>query len=227
MKRHIYLILLTMASCFLFGCTGPVDRSPYPVDRSLDLAALQQRDFVDSFLQGRWCEAQSLYASSLEGRIRRDEFCAAAKTARLAARLKAYLGQNAPDELAAAKRFASATEECPGIDSGAMPERDRRYTALIDSGNLSALASQLEKEEDALYASVYARKGAAMALEAGDNTLAETLWRLARSTDAAHGWVAFLREDWRLRLSMETAPLKKQAIHERIGILDEQINPCP
>ena len=227
MEKHITPILLVFALCWLGGCASATDPAPYPVDRSLDLTALQQRDFVDSFLQGRWCEAKTLYASSVEGSIRRDDFCAAAATARLGARLKAYLGQEAPAEAAQAIRLAEAAGECPALDADAPPERDRRYTALVEGGEFARLASQLAKEQDALYASVYARKGAAGAQEAGEADQARALWELARATDAAHGWVAFLREDWRLRLAMDPDPEEQRAIHARIGILDEQIVPCP
>ena len=227
MKRYITLILLIFNIAWTGGCAPGADPAPYPVDRSLDLAALQQRDFVDSFLQGRWCEAATLYASSVEGSIRRDDFCAAAGTARLGVRLKAYLGQEAPAEAAQARRLAEAAGDCPALAEDAAPLRDRRYTALIEGGEFARLASQLTEEQDALYASVYARKGAAAALEAGDADMAGALWELARATDAAHGWVAFLREDWRLRLAMDHDPEEQKAIHARIGILDEQIVPCP
>ena len=227
MKKLIILILLFFILGLLGGCAPPADPAAYPVDRSLELAALQQRDFVDSFLQGRWCEAKTLYAASVEGSIRRDDFCAAAGTARLGARLKAYLGQEAPAESAQALRLAEAAGSCPALDADAPPERDRRYTALVEGGGFARLASLLAKEDDALYASVYARKGAAKALEAGHADQALALWELARATDAAHGWVAFLREDWRLRLAMNPDPEEQRAIHARIGILDEQIVPCP
>lgn len=223
MKRRIHLIMLALALLCLPGCPPAADRTPYPLDRSLDLAAAQQRDFVDSFLQGRWCEAESLYAECMEAFIRHDEFVRAARTARLAARLKAYLGLDAPDELAAAKRM----ETVAGTGPEAVPERDGRYAALVEDGRFAELASQLEQEDDALYVSVYARKGAAAALERGQAKQADALWERARATDAAQGWVALLREDWRLRLAMESDPLKRGAIDERIRILDERIVPCP
>lgn len=221
-KSYLYPLL---ALVLLGGCSVGGDRSPWPSDLDQSQAPLQRRDFVDSFLQGRWCEAETQYTMSLETSLRGDDFCAAADTARLAARLKGYLELDTEELARKADEYALAGLTCegPGEDT---TERDRRYTDLIEQGEFRALARSLANEPDSLFASVYARKGAREALDRGEREAALALVETARRRDARQGWVAFLREDWRLRLELEDDALTRQGINERIRILGDQILPC-
>ncbi|WP_172961631.1 hypothetical protein [Desulfovibrio ferrophilus] len=176
-------------------------------------------------MQGYWCEAEIQYTKSLESSLRSDDFCAAAKTAKLAARLRAYLDMDAGVLEQEARRYAKAALDCPG-SLEQRTQRDKDYETLIEERNYLRLERSLKAEKDSLFASVYARKAARTAIAQGDDTTALTLIELARIRDARQGWVTFLREDWRLRLSIEDNPQKRQAINDRIRILDDQIFPC-
>lgn len=220
-RSAIALVLLAA----LAACAPAADPSPYPVDGTLALGPQQRRDFVDSFLQGRWCEARELYVEAVDKAVRRDDLCQAARTARLAARLKQYIGRTDEDARRAAEEYAAAAIGCPELQD--IPERDRRYGARIEAGAFDALARDLELEPDALYASVYARKGARAALERGQKADALRLAEAARTVDAQQGWVTFLREDWLLRLELTDNQEHRQAIRERIAILERRIDPCP
>jgi len=213
-----------MALILLAGCSTGADRSPYPAPGSEQEASRQRRDFVDSFLQGQWCACEDQYALSLESSLRTDDFCAAAKTAGLAARLREYVGLPADDLWNEARRYRDAALGCGAQDD--LTERDKAYGALVKQGAFEALGKRLAAEEDSLFASVYARKGAREAIERGDTAQAGALIELARKRDARQGWVVFLREDWRLKLLIEDNPQQREHIHDRIRILDEQILPC-
>ena len=71
---------------------------------------------------------------ALDGAVRRDDFCEAAATARLAARMKAYLGLPAPSEEEAAAKYRRAGLNCPRYE--ALPPRDAAYRELMDAGGL-------------------------------------------------------------------------------------------
>lgn len=225
MRTRLFPLTALAALLLLSSCAPRVDRTPYPAQVDATRDAIQRRDFVDSFLQGRWCEAESLHADALDGAVRRDDFCEAAATARLAARMKAYLGLPAPSEEEAAAKYLRAGLNCPRYE--AVPPRDAAYREFMDAGDWAGLTKALAREEDSLYASVYARKGARAAQAAGQISDALALTEAARAVDAAQGWVAFLRLDWQLRLELETDEGTKQAIRERIAILAERIEPCP
>lgn len=222
MRLLIALLPLALA---LAACAPRAADTPYPPDRALQRGPELRRDFVDSFLQGYWCEAEALYADSMETAVRKDDFCEAARTARLAARLYAYAGQDAPELDEAAARYRAAALQCPAYEE--IPEQDRAYTALVESGSFAALAKALVRERDSLYVSVYARKGARAALRAGQKTDALALADMARDADARQGWVTFLRDDWRIRLELEDDPTTRQAIRDRIELLEHRIEPCP
>jgi hypothetical protein len=220
-----FAALAALALLALAACAPRADTTPYPADRTLARGPELRRDFVDSFLQGRWCEAEALYAEAIDTAVRRDDFCAAAHTARLAARLHAYAGQDAPELERTARALRGAALDCPGDED--TPARDRRYEALVRAGDFGALARALDAEPDALYVSVYARKGARAALAAGQKADARALAEAARATDARQGWVTLLAADWGLRLELEDDPATRQTIRERIRLLEQRIAPCP
>lgn len=224
MSRVILLLLMVLACA---GCAAPRDTGPYPVDKSLTLAGLQRIEFVDSFLQGYWCEAEELYTMSIETAIRTDNFCQAAKTADLAARLFEYAGQNNGQEQDQRDTLIRQALDCEvaGINAPE-PKLDTDYRTLTEQKRFAALAQTIEQEQDALYASVYARKGAGAALKAGAPAAAMKLAKLARRVDAAHGWVTFLVLDWKLIKALSTDSKQIQAINERIGTLEQRILAC-
>jgi hypothetical protein len=84
----------------------------------------------------------------------------------------------------------------------------------------------LSREENPIYASVYARKAAEAALEAGLEQRAREFIELAHSVDSRQGWVVFLRQDWLIKSAMAETPQQRQTIRERIEYLDALIRPC-
>ncbi len=227
MRTRLAITLLAALAALgsLGACAPRASDLPYPPQPDPAQEAVQRRDFVDSFLQGRWCEARVLYEDAVDGAVRRDALCEAAATARLAARMKAYLGLPAPEEERAAKDYLRAGLDCPGFE--APPARDEALTALLAAGDWAGLLRAVRAEKDGLYASVYARKGALAALEAGHGEDALALVEAARAVDARQGWVAFLRQDWAIRLRLETDEDTRRAIRERIELLGSRIEPCP
>jgi len=225
--------LILLAAVFLAACGGTP--SPYPPPRELAQAPRERQEFVEAFLQGRWCEAEMLFARSLDGFLRADDVCAAAYTHFLAYRLKGFAGENDQAALAAARRYQAmglGCPELPGIpglstapDAG-LPPKDRRYLELIEAGDYARLGRELGTEPDALYASVYGRKAARAALAAGLSADAAMLIGLARDIDARQGWVVFLVNDWTFRRELSTDPVEREAMAARITELQKRIIPC-
>lgn len=223
------ILALLLPAC---AATGP--EGPYPPPENLQLAGVKRQEFVASFLQGRWCEAQDLLQQSVEDYLRRDDPCAAAYNHMTLWRLKAYVGLK--DE--AARQQALALRDvglgCPGdprlaaLDGGEyLSPQDSSLRALMDAGDDAALLETLEDETDALFASVYARKAARAALDAGQPGRARPFLALARRLDGDRGWVVFLREDWQLEARTAETTDDRNNIAQRIAILDALVDTCP
>jgi len=222
-------LVLLLAAC---ASSGP--KGPYPPPENLRLAAAKRQEFVASFLQGRWCEAHDLLAQSVEDFLRRDDPCAAAYGHMTLWRLKAYVGLEDEDARQEALRLRRVGLGCPGMKQLAaldgeeyLAPADRRYQDLLASDDDTALLNALEAESDALYASVYARKAAKAALDAGQPGRARPFLALARGLDGDRGWVVFLREDWRLEALTAETTEDRNSIAQRIAILDALVDTCP
>ena len=235
--RHIprsNILLLPVLLLALSACAASGPKGPYPPPENLRLAGVKRQEFVASFLQGRWCEARDLMAQSVEDFLRRDDPCAAAYNHLTLWRLKAYVGLEDEDARQEAMRLRAVGMGCPGSEQLAMldedapaPARDRRYASLLDADDDAALLRALEDEDDALYASVYARKAAARALDAARPDRARPFLNLARALDGDRGWVVFLLEDWKLEARAADNDGDRNAIAQRIAILDALVDTCP
>jgi hypothetical protein len=217
------------AALLLAGCmAGPTQ--PYPEPETRQKAADQREEFLEAFLSGRWCEAQSLFRASTLDYLRQDDFCAAAYNYRLAWRLTAYL--SIPDQSLRkrAARLAELGLDCsgdPGGENGRFAgPRDEAWEKLVSEKRFDELLSRVRGEEDALYASVYARKGARQAMAQGDEDAARRLLRTARQRDARLGWLLFVIEDWKLLADLENNDRRARLISERIRRLEQLVEPC-
>ncbi len=222
-------LVMTLAGCAVSGPKGP-----YPPPENLRLAETKRQEFVASFLQGRWCEAQDLLAQSVEDFLRRDDPCAAAYGHLTLWRLKAYVGVEDETARREALRLRAVGLGCPDSQQLAaldgddfLPARDRRYRDMLAVDDPEALLDALAAEPDALYASVYARKAASQALAADRPDQARPFLELARSLDGDRGWVVFLREDWRLEALAAANTEDRNSIAQRIAILDALVDTCP
>ena len=231
-----FLVLCMLAGLFALQGCARTDKALYPAPDNLELAPVQQREFVESFLQGRWCEAESLFAMSLENYLRQDDFCSAAHNYLLFWRLKAYLGEDDAKILESAKQMKRLGLGCPDdkrlsfLDADprdqAFPPKDQAYRSLLEKEKFSTVMNRLNAEKDRLFVSVYSRKAGLLALDRGEDEFAGAFFEKARAVDAKLGWVVFLREDWRLLMRLTKTPEEKQAIADRIRYLDELIQPC-
>ncbi|MFW5487600.1 MAG: hypothetical protein ACNI3A_04145 [Desulfovibrio sp.] len=227
---HIRLLCLTiLLSAGLTACVGKGKDTVYPPPENLALAPVQRQEFVDFFLQGRWCQAKALFEQSVENYLRQDDFCRSAYNFYLLYKIKGYIGINAPEDLAEAKRLAKLTESCtsvPVATSSAPTPKDVEYTALLDSKQFTQLLGLLKKDKDPLYASVYARKIAIQAQRDTTYDVASTALSFAKQLDAQQGWIVFLVEDWKLLSKLASNDVARKRIDQRIKILQNLIHPC-
>lgn len=234
MKLIVRITSLLLLVVGLAGCVSPPE-SRYPTPRELTRAPFQRQEFIESFLQGKWCLAQSMFEQSLETYLRRDQFCQASYNYLLAWKLKKYIGEDSEALLENARKYSELGFGCPEnppVPKQGAPieqsfsQRDAAYRALIQVRDYESLAKALGEDKDELYASVYGRKSALKAYEGGDTEAARMLLQQTRELDGQRGWVVFLLEDWRLYQLMTEDETQKELIDERINVLKALIEPC-
>jgi len=218
----------------LTSCFVPVDQSNYRQPKELGFAPVQRQEFIDAFLQGKWCEARYLFEASVEKYVRQDDFCQVSKNYVLAWKLKRYVGDDDQALIDKARYYHRLAFNCKDLQLASLsqksPEagysqRDTLYRKLLKKNEFKALSSELKGEKDHLYASVYGRKAALAALAAKRNRMARRLMEQTRALDARQGWIVFLREDWRI-LHQLAPDHQKEIIAERIKALGKLIQPC-
>jgi len=186
----LFLVFSMLAGLFALQGCAPANKAPYPAPSNLGLAPMQQREFVESFLQGKWCEAETLFAMSLENYLRQDDFCSAAHNYLLFWRLKAYLGEDDASALENAKRMKRMGLGCPKderlyfLDADqrdqAFSPKDQAYRSLLEKEKFSTVMNRLNAEKDRLFVSVYSRKAGLLALDRGENEIAGAFFEKAR-----------------------------------------------
>ncbi|SMP68385.1 hypothetical protein [Desulfonatronum lacustre] len=236
--RIIFLALLVALFPTLWACGSSSSRTAYPPPDTLRMAEAQRHEFIQLFLQGRWCEAQGLFERSLESYQLQDDFCSAARNHLIAWKLHQYLNLDADHHLEAARNLAETGLACPELDlpgTDAVHEvqaedhltpTDRAYREMLEQGAFTALAAKLGAEPDPLFASVYGRKATKAALEADQLEQARMLIHRTRELDAGQGWVVFLIEDWNFILSLTPDPAEVLHIQNRVDLLRGLIQPC-
>ncbi len=238
----IRLLSLCCLSCLaLSACGVSGQRSPYPPPDTLAMAEPQRHEFVQLFLQGRWCESAAQFDRSTETYLLQDDFCAAAQNHLLAWKLKQYVDIVDDVHLEQARQLMQTGLDCPALVLPAMdnqditpesapdslPDKDHAYRDLLEGQRFEQLASRLAGEQDQLYASVYGRKAALSAMRSGQPDLARVLLRQTRDLDARQGWIVFLIKDWRSLHDLAPDEQSQQGIQQRIQRLQGLIQPCP
>jgi len=230
----IPVICILLMATLLHGCSlGGGKKSPYPRPAALSQVPALRQDFVQEFLQGRWTTARSLFVQTRENLLRQDDFCSVARMYVLAYRLHAYLGVEYPQLLDKAVDFSQQGLNCTGVlgdrETLLSGTEDRRLEALIKGSRWQALHTRLNRLDDPLFVSVYARKAATRAGSSSDNedrTWALAFIQQAHAVDSSRGWVLFLVQDWKLQLELETDPVRQRFINKRIDTLLGLVTPC-
>lgn len=234
----MFLALLVAYFPTLWACGPSKPRSAYPPPDTLHMAEAQRHEFIQLFLQGRWCEAQGMFERSLESYQLQDDFCSAARNHLIAWKLHQYLNLEADHHLEAARNLAETGLVCPvlnlpGADAthemqagNHLTPTDRAYREMLEQGAFAALAARLHTESDPLFASVYGRKAAKAALKADQLKQARMLIQRTRELDARQGWIVFLIQDWNFILSLDPDPAEARHIQNRVDLLRGLIQPC-
>ncbi|WP_462323553.1 hypothetical protein [Desulfoplanes sp.] len=228
-RATVVLSVLLVCGCSL--STQP--RTPYPPAEVLSQAPSLRQDFIQEFLQGRWATARSLFSRTEEYFLRRDNFCAVARTYILAYKLHAYLGINYPHLLDKANIFSQQGLDCGLLfDASGRPVKtttDLDMDVLLADSQWRAIHDSLLSMDDPLFVSVYGRKAAQQAIlstEDGDGKWARIFIGQAHDVDSSRGWILFLIEDWKLSLALERNQERKHWIKKRIDTLYTLIGPC-
>ncbi len=234
----IYPFLLPVV-CTLFmvfvlqGCSS-TKNTPYPPPAHLSQTPCLRQDFIQEFLQGRWATAASLFAQTKEELLRQDDFCAVAQLYVLAYKLHAYMGVEYPHILDKALDFSQQGLDCPhrikDHDTLVASTQDTYFETLLQDGDWPLLFKHLKHLHDPLFVSVYARKAgtkAGQSLNHEDQHWAHIFFQQAHTIDSRQGWVLFLIQDWKLRLSLEHDPDRQEYMTKRINTLLTLITPCP
>jgi len=232
MKRIPHTSILSclfVLIALLSGCGK--NTGPYPVPDSLQTHDALQEAYVQSFLEGRGCEAEGLLEQLVEQAVRRDDFRAAGNAYGLGWKLHQYAGMGAPALRGRAEyMLALAGEETPEktftSENTKLSPRDIQFKKVLTDKKWKRLEKTLTAEDDSLYVSVYARKASQAALASGARKEAERFVELARKTDARQGWIIFLREDWKIKHQLANSEGEKAKIHARIEHLSNLIHPC-
>ncbi|NCC25050.1 MAG: hypothetical protein EOM25_07605, partial [Deltaproteobacteria bacterium] len=201
MPKPTRLLFLVLAAC-LASCGGK-DIPPFTPPESLALAPIQRQEFVVAFLRGDWCDARHLFESSQQNYLAQDDLCAMAHNCELAFRVTSWAGVPAEELLPEAARFRDLD---PGCATLGIPEPDQVWDSVLESGDWDALNSLIQKTNNPLFASVYARKATERALHENDMSLALKFLTQAMNVDREQAWVVFLVQDWMFVSQMEQDP---------------------
>jgi hypothetical protein len=229
MNRIVAFFMICLLGLPLFACRAR-SQGPYPEPETGKVALDKRAEFVEAFLRGRWCEAQSLFKSSTLDFLRQDDFCAAAYNYQLAWRLTAYLNIADDTLKARAARLAELGLDCgagsDGLERGFVGPQDGPWEQLVQQEKFEDLEAKVRSASDVLYASVYGRKGARAAMDRRRFDEAKRLLETVRRRDADQGWLLFIIEDWKLLEALETDPARQELIRQRIERLEQLVAPC-
>jgi len=116
---------------------------------------------VQLFLQGRWCEARSLFERSTESYLMQDDFCSAAQNNIVAWKLKQYIGISDPQLLEKAGLLLQTGMDCPdaivpdegaeGFPSDTVTQKDREYRELLDDGRFDLASPASRNRPNSLF----------------------------------------------------------------------------
>jgi hypothetical protein len=226
----IFIILF-----LLTGCVSLTDKTAYPPSGEIGKAYAQRHEFVNLYLQGRFCEAKNQFEKSVRSFLMQDDFCSAAGNYMVFYNLKMYSDIKDAHLFDTAVKLKNLGGGCPDLEalllcsggdcSNGMNPKDAFYRKLLEERNFNKLLEAASGEEDRLYASVYLRKTARNAL-IHNRKLAEKFLKEAIGIDAAQGWVVFLCEDWSIMAGLASAPEEKERILERVKMLSTVLQPC-
>ncbi|MDQ7031124.1 MAG: hypothetical protein Q9M37_00185 [Desulfonauticus sp.] len=184
MKRYFWLILIFV---FLAGCSFSGKHNLIFKSSNYVKSAYQNRiQFVNSFLQGRFCDAKIYFNKSNLFFARADDLEMIGVNYYQLYLLYKYIGQEKIRFYKTAN-FYTKDKKLSGIN------RDKFYLRLIKSGDFTELWKVIQREKNPVYQSVYCRKIARVAPKEWKNKFLQRAFDI----DKQYGWTIFLIEDWK------------------------------
>lgn len=222
-------------AALLSGCVSVTGKTAYPPSREIRMASVQRYEFVNLYLQGRFCEAKNQFEKSVRGFLMQDDFCSAAENYMIFHNLKMYSDVKDTYLFETALKLKKLGGGCPNLEalflcsagdcSAGMNPKDSYYRKLLLGKEFDKLLAAVSGEEDRLYASVYLRKAVRHAL-IQDKDLAGRFLKEALKIDAAQGWVVFLCKDWSIMADLAASPEERERMLERVKMLSTILQPC-
>ncbi|MCP3939909.1 MAG: hypothetical protein GY710_00300 [Desulfobacteraceae bacterium] len=216
------------------SCSFYTPRDTFSPPEDLKLAPIRRDEFVNAFLQGKWCDSLRLFNISNEYYLRKDDFCRVSRNYFLAWKLKRYIGIVDVELINKAQYYNDLGIDCsdpliltPGFEKNRnlFSKQDILYRKLITEHKFVNIQKKLTLEKDKIYASVYGRKAAESAIQENSFPEAKKLIKLTLAIDGEHGWIIFLIKDWKLYGQIANDKEKK-VITERIKRLKDLVRPC-
>jgi hypothetical protein len=228
-------LLLIMGIC-LSGCASFYqNKDPYPPAGEVKMAESWRHEFVNMYLQGRFCEAKVQFEKSVRAYLMRDDFCSAAENYMIFHNLKMYSDVRDKYLFETALKMRRLGGGCPKLEAlfscaqddcrGEINPRDAYYRKLLSGKEFDKFLKVVSGEEDKLYASVYFRKAVRIAV-LNSREWAKRFLEEAIKIDSGRGWVVFLCEDWSIMADLEAGIEERERMLERVRILSAVLQPC-
>lgn len=222
-------------TALLSGCAYSTGKDSYPPSGEIRMASVQRHDFVNLYLQGRFCEAKNQFEKSVRSFLMQDDFCSCAENYMIFHNLKMYSDVRDAHLFETALKLKKLGGGCPDLEAlflcaagdcdTDMNPKDSHYRNLLRENEFNKLIAAISAEEDRLYASVYLRKAVRLAL-VQDKNLARKFLEEALKIDASQGWVVFLCEDWSIMADLAASPEDRERMLERVKMLSTILQPC-
>jgi len=222
-------------TALLSGCVSFYDKTVYPPASELKLAESWRHEFVNLYLQGRFCEAKNQFEKSIRAFLMQDDFCSAAENYALFHNLKMYSDVRDNYLFETALKLRKLGGGCPELEAlfscaqddcrGEINSKDAYYRKLLSGKDYPKFLKAVSGEDDKLYASVYLRKAVRLAV-LENRGWAKRFLEEAVKIDSARGWVVFLCEDWSIMADLEEGTEARENMLEHVRMLSTILQPC-
>ncbi|SDN29582.1 hypothetical protein SAMN04488516_101313 [Desulfonauticus submarinus] len=191
MKNFKFVIIFAFLLVCLFSCSISVKKeSPFVQSSLVDSAYSYRIKFLNSFLEGKFCDAKIYFNKSNLIFATHDKVEMIGLNFYYLYRLYQYIGEERI-------RFYKCSEYYLGkkLSNFISSSKDLIYKRMVEQKKYHSLWLKINKEKNPIYISVYSRK----VVECAPIKWKKKFLTLAFNIDKKYGWTLFLVEDWKLK----------------------------